>query len=531
MEASKKTQILVTWIGHTDLRAMAQDQPKGDLSEIIKAVQNINLQKGEVGPVKTLFEKIKFDDVFLLSNYPAKLNTLYQKWLKNDVTILSTSIKNPTDYKEIFVEAKSALSKITQKYKKGAYELSLFLSPGTPAMAAIWVLLGKSKYTAKFYQTYEGKAWETDIPFDLAMDYVPELLKDSDNIFQHLASKSPQEIAGFENIVGDSKAIRLAVGRAKKAAIRDVPVLLLGESGTGKEMFARAIHLAGRRSNKPFIPINCAAIPRELIESELFGHKKGAFTGANSDRNGAFKRADGGILFLDEVGECDPEIQAKLLRVLQPPLNEDPCVREFRPVGSEMHERSDVRVIAATNKNLIEAVENSKFREDLYYRLAVITIKLPPLRERTSDIEAIANSLLVRINKDFGAQEPGYKHKKLSVSANAFVKKYTWLGNVRQLHNVLLQAVAMSEKEIIEKEEIEAAISDVPRSRDKSDVLEYPLGEGFNLEKHLEEIQVHYLQRAMKEAGGVKTKAAELLDIKNYQTLDAQLKRLKVNWK
>jgi len=463
-----------------------------------------------------------------LSDYPAKMNKLYKNWLGYKATILPVRLENPTEYSEIFTKADAAMADILKRHNVGSYELSLLLSPGTPAMAAIWVLLGKSKYPAKFYQTFEGRAWETEIPFDLAVDYVPELLKGSDSIFQHLASKSPQEIEGFEDIIGNSRAIRLAVGRAKKAAMRDVPVLLLGESGTGKEMFARAIHAASHRKDKPFIPINCAAIPRELLESELFGHKKGAFTGANTDRDGAFKRSDGGILFLDEIGECNSDIQTKLLRVLQGPVGKGPCYREFYPVGSDTPVHSDVRIIAATNRNLLEAVESTEVREDLYYRLAVITIKLPPLRDRKTDIDSLVTAILAQINKDFSAQDPTYEHKSLSANANSFVKKHSWPGNVRQLYNVLLQAAVMSEKKIVQKEEIVSAISDVPGSRDKSDVLEHSLGDGFNLERHLEMVQVHYLQRAMKESGGTKTKAAKLLGIKNYQTLDAQIKRLKV---
>jgi transcriptional regulator with GAF, ATPase, and Fis domain len=196
------------------------------------------------------------------------------------------------------------------------------------------VLLGKTKYPARFYQTHNGDASITDIPFDLTVDFLPALLREPDRALQQLASRRPQDIPGFERISGDSRAIRIAVGRAQKAALRDVPVLLSGESGTGKEMFARAIHDASHRRHKPFLAFNCAAMPKSLVESELFGHARGAFTGADRPYAGAFERADGGTLFLDEVGECDPDIQAKLLRVLQPPPGEFPCIREFQPLGS-----------------------------------------------------------------------------------------------------------------------------------------------------------------------------------------------------
>jgi transcriptional regulator with PAS, ATPase and Fis domain len=321
------------------------------------------------------------------------------------------------------------------------------------------------------------------------------------------------------------------VGRARKAALRDVAVLLLGESGTGKEMFARAIHDASPRRDKPFLAVNCAAIPKSLIESELFGHEKGAFTGAEKKYPGAFQRADGGSLFLDEVGECDPDIQAKLLRVLQPPPEAPPCIREFQPIGATKTLRTDVRVIAATNRNLMTMVQDGDFREDLFYRLAVITIKLPPLRERRSDIPNIATALLIQINRDFARQEPGYHHKFLSSSAKSFVSRHDWPGNVRQLYNALLQAAVMSDRDEIGIDDLQAAIAEMPEGRSrKDDPLELPLGNGFCLEKHLETIHRHYLQRAMHEAHSVKSKAARLLGMKNYQTLDAQLKRLGVEW-
>jgi transcriptional regulator with PAS, ATPase and Fis domain len=300
----------------------------------------------------------------------------------------------------------------------------------------------------------------------------------------------------------------------------------MGESGTGKEKFARAIHDASPRKENKFVSINCAAISRELLESELFGHKKGAFTGAVADRDGAFKEADGGTLFLDEIGECDPAMQAKLLRVLQPP-DDDPCHRVFYRVGESKPITSDVRIIAATNRDLVAAIARNEFRDDLYYRVAAITIKLPPLRERREDIPALVQRLLSQINENFEKKEPGYKHKSISNSAMAFVRKHPWPGNVRQLFNTLLQAAVMTDGDVIDRQDVADAIAEVP-GKPSVDLMEQPLGAGFVLIDFLEEIQRHYLIRSMKEAGGVKTKAAELLGYKNYQTLSAQLERLKV---
>jgi len=522
-------RLLICWIGHADLTAMANDLPEAERQRVLTALgarPNPAIQKG---PIRTLVEAENFDRIHLLSNYQPFLADQFAEWLPVKPVIHQVEIEAPTDYVSIFTAADKTLSSIVDSVNRQKAELCIHLSPGTPAMTAIWVLLGKTRYPATFYQTHNGRSWKTEVPFDLAFDFVPELLHSPDLSLQHLAARSPQEIAGFSQIIGNSKAIRLAVGRAQKAAIRDVPVLILGETGTGKELFARAIHDASHRKAGPFLAINCAAIPQELLESELFGHKKGAFTGATADHAGAFEEAHGGTIFLDEIGECAPAMQSKLLRVLQPPPGTGPCHRVFRRVGETQDRTSDVRVIAATNRNLLHEVESLRFREDLYYRLAVITLKLPPLRERKSDIPLLVEAFLGQINREFRPQEPGYKDKSISAAANGFVRRYAWPGNIRQLYNALVQAAAMSAGDCIQQADLEAALG--ISAQPQIDPLDQPLGDGFSMEKHLQDIQRHYLRRAMEEAGGVKTKAAELLGIANYQTLDAQLKRLGVKWK
>jgi transcriptional regulator with GAF, ATPase, and Fis domain len=217
-------------------------------------------------------------------------------------------------------------------------------------------------------------------------------------------------------------------------------------------------------------------------------------------------------------------MQAKLLRVLQPPDNH-PCHRVFYRVGDSRPRTSDVHILAATNRDLLGGVTQHQFREDLYYRLAVITIKLPPLRDRREDVALIAGRLLDRINRDFARQEPGFRSRRLSASALEFVKKHPWPGNVRQLCNTLTQAAVMTDEEVIDRRDVADAIAEVP-GKSAVDPCEASLGEGFSLEKHLEEIQRHFLRRAMEEAGGVKRLAAALLGYRNYQTLAAQLERL-----
>ncbi len=558
-------RLLLQWIGHSDLRAMAASLPEPHRDAILAEIkgpvpdgltkrgldpgdsrENHGEQRdarvpvpvlsgpgGDVGPTKTLLDTQPFDEICLLSNYRPEWNKLYRDWLGAKAKIVRAALEKPTDYVSIFQIADGELAKIRKRTDWPDIELCLHLSPGTPAMAAVWLLLGKTRYPATFYETFAGKSWVTQIPFDLTIDVIPEVLRNPDLQLRHLAAESPSEITGFEQITGDCQALRIAVGRAKRAAMRSVPVLLLGESGTGKEMFARAIHDGGPRRKGPFVPVNCAAVSRDLLESELFGHEKGAFTGADRDRVGAFEHANGGTLFLDEVGECDAAMQAKLLRALQPDPSAGPCQLKFRPVGDTEERSCDVRVIAATNRDLLKAVNESRFREDLYYRLAVITIRLPALQQRKADIPGLVERLLGRINKQFRAEDASYRDKSVCDDAISFVKRHHWPGNIRQLHNVLLQATVMSDSDVLRREDFEAALAETLKDPRNQNALELPLGNGFNLEEHLNDIQRHYLRRAMSEARGVLAEATRLLGMDNYQTLSHQLKRLDVegDWK
>ncbi len=247
----------------------------------------------------------------------------------------------------------------------------------------------------------------------------------------HRTQYLEEEIRALQNvdgIIGNSPALQHALEDVRQVAGTDASVLVLGETGTGKELFAHAIHDASTRSHKPLVKVNCAALPSALIESELFGHEKGAFTGATSKRVGRFSLADGGTMFLDEVGELPLELQAKLLRVLQE--------GEFEPVGSSQTFKVDVRIITATNRDLAEAVANGEFREDLYYRINVFPITIPPLRDRSADIAALAQSFLQRF-----AQRAGRELASLSADDIRMLTTYRWPGNVRELENVLERAV------------------------------------------------------------------------------------------
>ena len=524
-----KRRILFQWIGHSDFRALAVAASPARQKKIQDQLKGAPAEPGDLGPTKTLIQAQDFDEIRLLSTYDRQWNKWYQQWLGTSVNWIPVELHQPTDYAGIFEIVDRELAEIKKSRHWSETELCLHLSPGTPAMSAVLLLLGKTRYPATFYETArDGRVWVTDIPFDL-IDVLPEVLRNPDAHLQHLASRTPAEIEGFEDIAGDSRAIREAVGRAQRAAIRNVSVLLVGESGTGKEMFAQAIHKASQRRHQELKTVNCAALSKSLLESELFGHRKGAFTGAEQARAGLFEAADGGTLFLDEIGECDLETQAKLLRVLQPVTGAGASVRKVCRLGENDERTVDVRIIAATNKDLFSAMESGEFREDLYFRLAAISINLPPLRDRKSDIPKIAERLLGMLNQQFAFEEPGYQHKSLSGSAISFVKSQPWPGNVRQLYNALTQAAILAEGTEIGKKELAASVADFPGTKNsRNSILDRPLGDGFDLEEHLNEIHCRYLQRAMDEAHGVKAKAARLLGMGSYQTLDAQLKRLRV---
>jgi transcriptional regulator with PAS, ATPase and Fis domain len=520
-------RILVSWIGHSDLKALASSVPASKSKAARKIVGALSDPKTGLGPINTLLSQQTFDQVHLLSDYDPNAAREFATWLKCSPVLYNVSLASPTDHAEILNAVRPVL---TQLNRQKDDQLVFHLSPGTPAMAAIWILLAKSQFPATLVQTYNGKVSIAQIPFDITVDVLPNLLRNPDQYWQHLAADSPQDVVGFESILGDSDAIRAAVGRAQRAAIHDVPVLILGESGTGKELFAEAIHKASHRRDHPIVSINCAAISRELLESELFGHVKGSFTGADSNRKGAFEMAHGGTLFLDEVGECDIAMQAKLLRALQPPQGQGPCCRIIRPVGATQDKKVDVRLLAATNKDLSKAISDGSFREDLLYRLSIVTIKLPPLRERGSDIEKIAKALLADINRRFQDQVgSSYQNKKISSETNKFLKNHPWPGNIRELSNALVQAAMMADSQTIQPHDIAAAVAEFPSSK-SPDLLSTPIGNGFILENHLQDIQRHFVRRAMSQANGKVTKAAKLLGYNNYQTLSAQLERLGIDF-
>ncbi len=307
----------------------------------------------------------------------------------------------------------------------------------------------------------------------------------------------------FKNIHTEDPHMREILGLVKKVSDYSTSVLISGESGTGKELVARAIHYCGNRASKPFVVVNCGAIPGALLESELFGHVKGAFTDAHRNKAGLFQEADTGTIFLDEVGELPMELQVKLLRVLQ----ED----EVRRVGDTKSTKVDTRVVAATLKDLREEISRGAFREDLYYRLNVIEIKLPPLRERSGDIPVLASHFVEKYAKKFGKPV-----KSLSKEALDALTAYSWPGNVRELENVIERAMILEETDAIRKKSLPIrAPSSGPAPERGMDAANGEL----SIKKASQLMEKELIARALDKTGGNKTKAAELLEISHRALL------------
>jgi two-component system response regulator PilR (NtrC family) len=318
----------------------------------------------------------------------------------------------------------------------------------------------------------------------------------------------------FSNIIGRSEAMLAVFKMIETIAKTNSTVLVTGESGTGKEMVARAVHYNSARRERPFVALNCGAVPETLLESELFGHMRGAFTGADSNKKGLIEVAERGTIFLDEIGEMNATMQVKLLRVLQE--------RRFRRLGGTDEVQADIRIIAATNQDLPKLVAEGRFREDLFYRINVIPVRLPALRERREDVPLLAEHFLVKY-----AAQMEKSVTSISREAHALLADYSWPGNVRELENVMERAVALEQTPVVLPESLPDYVGrpdgrplrrgadqgreDAGAGRQAAPAALPTLGEGFNLEAHGEELYRHYMTLALEQSGGVQTKAAELL--------------------
>lgn len=491
--------ILLAWLGNTDLRTP-------EMQDLV-----------EQGPILGAVKAIPFDSVHLLSDHPPPRSRAYVKWLEGaaNISVMLHPVKltNPTSYEEIYRAATQVIQSVRGAHPEA--DLTFHLSPGTPAMAAIWLLLAKTHFPARLIESSrEQGVKEVSIPFELSVEFVP-VAKEADEALTRLMQGLPPETPAFTAIVHRCATMKRTVAMAHRLALRDVPVLIQGESGTGKELFARAIHQASSRSGKPFIAVNCGAIPQELVDAELFGYEKGVLTGATAARSGYFESANGGTLFLDEIGELPLASQVRLLRVLQE--------REVTRVGATKPKPIDIRIIAATNRVLPIEIQTGRFREDLFHRLAVGVLLLPPLREREGDLGLLIDSLLAAINAE-AALQPGYKHKNLDTSAKNLLIGHAWPGNVRELHNTLLRASIWASGDKITGEDISASLAVTVTPKGET-VLGRPLESGVSLPDLMAEVARHYLERAMAQAYGNKSEASRLLGLGSYQTLSNWLQK------
>ena len=496
--------ILLAWLGNSDLRA-SESSITDDMGS-------------DVGPILGALKAIPFSSVHLLSDHSKQITEAYVRWLRKQIEISVTphliKLTSPTSFEEIYRAANHVIQEI--KAAEPFSALTFHLSPGTPAMAAVWILLAKTRYPATLIESSrEQGVKEVRIPFELSAEFSPAIDKQADEVLTRLMQGVPPESPAFSAIIHRCPAMKRTVAMAHRLALRDVPVLIQGESGTGKELFARAIHQASPRNSGPFVAVNCGAIPQELVDAELFGHEKGAYTGAIMARAGYFEAAGGGTLFLDEIGELPLASQVRLLRVLQE--------REVTRVGATKAIPVDIRVIAASNRVLPDEIRAARFREDLFHRLAVGVLLLPPLRQREGDLSLLIDSLLASINAEASTQ-PGYTHKKLDMSARNLLLQHLWPGNVRELHNTLLRASIWASGDKITHQDVAESLAVTVAPKDET-VLGRSLEQGISLPEIIADVARHYLERGMAQTHGNKSEAARLLGMGSYQTLSNWLQK------
>ncbi len=496
--------ILLSWLGRTDLRAVTESDQVG------------------IGPIAQTLHTGRFSRLELLCDYAPEQVNDYLNWLRSrtdcEIRPHRVVLPSPTDFDAIYRHARALAASASEQVSIEDGGLTFHLSPGTPAMAAVWIILAKTRFPAELIESSIQHGVHTvSVPFQIAADFIPDLLRRPDADLTRLAAGLPPPAPAFDDIVHQSPEMQRVVVRARRVAPRSIPVVIEGESGTGKELFARAIHQACPRRDRPLVTLNCGAISPELIEAELFGHEKGAFTGAITARKGMFEAADTGTLFLDEVGELPKPAQVRFLRALQE--------GEITRVGATQTVRVDVRVIAATNRSLTQEVAEGRFREDLFYRLAVAVITLPPVREREGDVALLLDRLLDQVNLE-SAGEPGFEPKILSVSARKLLLEHPWPGNVREILNTLRRAAVWTPGSLIDHQDArDALLPYTGKNNQPGSLLAQDVRQGIDLNNTIDQVARYYLEQAMQHTGGNKTRAAKLLGFGNPTTLTNWLRK------
>lgn len=484
------------------------------------------------GPVLTLLTERSYAAVHIFTNPSSLPNAqrLQQEIAKRDgdvrTRIHNIDIPDPTDYEALFLNMSARCRVILEEYRDQQPACFIATASGTPQMQTVWFLMAQSgivpatllKITPPRFLRPRQKA-VSEIRLSLAT--FPKITTPSPEILdiaatclrkEKLEAERDEIIREFSGLqmIGNSSALKQVMDTVKSAALYDTPILIQGETGTGKELVAKAIHFNSARKEEPLIVVNCAAIPETLVESELFGHEKGAFTGATQQKKGKFELADGGTIFLDEIGDMPLPAQAKILRVLQD--------KALMRVGGEKTIRANVRILAATNRNLAVCITDGKFREDLYYRLKVIDIAMPALRERTEDIALLVEYFLDRHNSRYRQQ------KQFSREAMRRILSHSWPGNIRELENAVERACVLSKGSVIKEDDLppEIASSSSPPSKSSGNTgqtnataIAIPL-EGLDLDTHLHNLEKAYYEEAIKMKDGNREAAARLLNIKPH---------------
>lgn len=484
-------------------------------------------EEEQPGPILSLVGAVPFDKVVLLSTPATESHTtgtreaLERTHPGISVEILDFSLDDPTDYHAIIQELREKIPPVLRKFPDA--EFSISVASGTPQMHASWVLLTASgEISAQILHIRPPRFVTKDRPLVSEVRLAPadtESLKEGLDLKLSAfrpepatlftprdakVSEAPEpyftpdldKIVAEIGIVGEHQSIRKAIEITDQLAGSDFPLLILGETGTGKELFAKLAHrLSGRPSGK-FVTLSSPNIPHELVESMLFGHKKGAFTGAVSNQTGKFEQADGGTLFLDEIGELPLPTQAKLLRVLEDGIIE--------PLGGIESKRVNVRIVAATNRDLPEEIRAGNFREDLYYRLRGGEIRLPSLRERRSDVGKLALNILDRVNASL--RYP----KRFTREALSRLESFSWPGNVRELGFVIERSALLARKDLLDADDI---VLDAPASgTDPFASLPEPQ-DGFYMNDYLKSVRKQLMLRALEIANGNQSQAAKLLGV------------------
>jgi len=457
------------------------------------------------GPLLALLSAERFQNVILLSQPYLKTNSEQTKVFINKLypqiktEIFDFNVEDPINYIEILKEMRKIISSISEKYNESEFYVNA--SSGTPQMHAMWILMAASgEIPAHIINIREKRHLSNNklpiLELDLTSPEFPIVRKNFT-----FKSNSDANIKDIQTniqqlgIIADHPSMQKVLEQIAILAPIDRSVLILGETGTGKEVMARLFHKLSNRSNQNFIAVNCGAIPKDLAESVLFGHKKGSFTGAISDAKGKFKEAENGIIFLDELAELSEAAQVKLLRVLQT------C--EIEPVGQSKTEKVNVRIIAATNGEILKLIENGKFREDLYHRIAKSVIHLPALRERKTDIPKIALQVLDKLNKQLN------KSKRITPEALLKLQNHVWSGNIRELENIVENAAIFSRSNVIEEEEIM-----LNTNKNKSAENSIPVPEmGFILENYLSYVRKNLIEKALEISNNNQSEAARILGI------------------